>query len=123
MPRIYKSAVHGVAVDMSKLIAQNEKQVAIGNMGVNARGDVLGEGGKILKTREEVMEKFYEANPDLNPRAVVNLKATPKDKKIDLEAMGQNDPIKAAPTVTPKKTKKTIKPDMFDVAENPVTEE
>ena len=79
---IYKTAVHGIPVDMDKLRAQNEKSVALGNMGTNARGDVLGKGGEILKTREEVVEKFYEANPNLNAKAVGNFKSSPLDKKI-----------------------------------------
>ena len=34
---------------------QNELTVAVGNAKVNARGDELGPGGKIIKKREEVL--------------------------------------------------------------------
>lgn len=82
------SFVHKKPVDMEKLTIQHEKQIALGNMGVNARGDVLGAGGKILKTREEVMKEYYEANPEINPKAIVNIKYTKEEdasskKKID----------------------------------------
>lgn len=82
------SFVHKKPVDMEKLTIQHEKQIALGNMGVNARGDVLGAGGKILKTREEVMKEYYEANPEINPKAIVNIKYTKDEdasskKKID----------------------------------------
>jgi hypothetical protein len=32
-------------------------------MRVNARGDELGEGGKIIRTREQVLQEFYAQNP------------------------------------------------------------
>ena len=45
----HKSA-RGVAVDMDRLRLANETAIAVGNMKVNARGDQLGPGGKIVKT-------------------------------------------------------------------------
>ena len=44
----YKTAM-GRVVDMATLIAKNEKTRAVGNMKVNARGDKIGPGGKIIK--------------------------------------------------------------------------
>lgn len=51
--RVYRTA-GGKAVDMDALRMANEKYIAVGNMRVNARGDELGPGGKIVKTREEI---------------------------------------------------------------------
>ncbi len=45
----------GVPVDMDRLRLANEKTIAVGNMKVNARGDQLGPGGRIIKTRAQVM--------------------------------------------------------------------
>ena len=102
---VYKSSIHGIAIDMEKLRLQNAESVALGNMGTNARGDVLGKGGKILETREEVVKKFYEANPDLNPKAVVNLKNSPKDieKNAKIEQEIRQEPIKEASSRSSKK--------------------
>lgn len=50
---MYRTA-KGAQIDMLKLINQNELTPAVGNMGVNARGDKLGPGGTIIKKREEV---------------------------------------------------------------------
>ncbi len=50
----YRS-MQGKEVDMHKLVMQNEMTVAIGNVKVNARGDELGVGGKIIRKREEVL--------------------------------------------------------------------
>jgi hypothetical protein len=52
--QVYRS-MQGKEVDMHKLVMQNETTVAVGNMRVNARGDELGPGGKIIRKREEVI--------------------------------------------------------------------
>jgi hypothetical protein len=43
---------------------RNEMTIAVGNARVNARGDELGPGGKIIKKREEVMNEYYSSNPN-----------------------------------------------------------
>ena len=58
--QVYRS-MQGKEVDMSKLALQNENTVAVGNVRVNARGDELGAGGKIVKKREDV-HRMAEAN-------------------------------------------------------------
>lgn len=50
--QIYKT-MRGKTVDMHKLVKENEMTPAVGNMNINARGDELGIGGKITKTREQ----------------------------------------------------------------------
>jgi len=62
MGRTYTS-VRGKEIDMEKLSLRNEKTPAVGNMRVNARGDELGEGGKIVRTREQVLQDYYAQNP------------------------------------------------------------
>lgn len=63
MGRIYTS-VRGKEIDMEKLSLRHEKTPAIGNMKVNARGDELGEGGKVVRTREQVLADYYAQNPN-----------------------------------------------------------
>lgn len=60
--KIYRSA-NGKEVDIEKLRAKNELTPAVGNARVNARGDELGPGGKIIRKREEVMAEYYKGNP------------------------------------------------------------
>lgn len=62
MGKVYKT-MQGATVDMEKLMSQNELMPAIGNVKVNARGDELGPGGKIIRKREDVMAEYYENNP------------------------------------------------------------
>jgi hypothetical protein len=66
MGRTYKT-MQGREVDMEKLVSQHELMPAIGNVRVNARGDELGPGGKIVKKREEVIAEYYENNPKATP--------------------------------------------------------
>jgi hypothetical protein len=62
MGRLYRT-MQGKDVDMEKLMRQHELMPAIGNAKVNARGDELGPGGKIIRKRESVMNEYYENNP------------------------------------------------------------
>lgn len=57
----YKSAM-GKAVDIDSLRVANENVIAVGNMRTNARGDELGAGGKILKTRSQLMQEYHKLN-------------------------------------------------------------
>ena len=57
----------GREIDMEKLTKANELMPAIGNMKVNARGDRLGAGGKIVQRRDEVVAEYYEDPPELWP--------------------------------------------------------
>ena len=57
----YRS-MQGKSIDMDLLRQRNELTPAVGNVRVNARGDELGAGGKIIKKREEVLRDFYDDN-------------------------------------------------------------
>jgi glycyl-tRNA synthetase (class II) len=65
MPRIYRSA-QGQLINFDALILMNEKAQAVGNMQVNANGDDIGPDGKIIKTREQKMKEYYNANQQQN---------------------------------------------------------
>ena len=56
------SSMRGREVDMEKLNLVHETVPAVGNMKVNARGDELGPGGKIVRTKEEIMRDYYDKN-------------------------------------------------------------
>jgi hypothetical protein len=55
---VYKTA-QGKTVDMGKLVLQNEHTRAVGNMGVNARGDVIDQTGKVISSKKEQSQKTY----------------------------------------------------------------
>jgi hypothetical protein len=76
MGRVYKT-LQGKEIDMDKLTLKNESIPAVGNVRMNARGDELGPGGKIVKTREQILAEYY----DKNPRAIKEELVDRKDKK------------------------------------------
>ena len=59
MAKKYRTA-RGKIVDMDAIRLANEEVIAVGNMRVNARGDQLGKGGKIVKSRNEIMKAHYK---------------------------------------------------------------
>lgn len=68
--RIYRSA-NGKQVDLDLLISRNELTPAVGNARVNARGDELGPGGKIIRKREDLMREYYENSQGMKSERVV----------------------------------------------------
>jgi len=74
MGRIYTS-MQGKQIDMEKLQLKNELSPAVGNMKVNARGDELGAGGKIVRTREQILQDYYKNNPRAIADEVVGSRA------------------------------------------------
>jgi|SRR6056300_1607695 chorismate mutase len=61
--KVYKT-MQGKTIDMDLLRKRNELTPAVGNAKVNARGDELGPGGKIIKKREDVLADYYRDNPN-----------------------------------------------------------
>jgi hypothetical protein len=86
--RIYKT-MQGREIDMDSLLAKNETMPAVGNVRMNARGDELGAGGKIVRTREEVVSEYYEDNPNAQPKQakapVVEKVIVPEAKKTNVK--------------------------------------
>jgi len=76
MGKVYTS-MKGKEIDFDKLTLRNELTPAVGNMKVNARGDELGAGGQIVRTREQILQDYYKNNP----RAMKEEIATRGNKK------------------------------------------
>ena len=58
MAKVYKTAM-GKSIDIDMIVTRNETTIAVGNQRVNARGDELGPGGKIVRTRDQIMKSYY----------------------------------------------------------------
>lgn len=71
MKKIYRTA-QGKPVDIDVLRLRNEETIAIGNMKVNARGDELGPGGVVVKTRNELMDDYYASNAVYTKESLAN---------------------------------------------------
>jgi hypothetical protein len=70
MARTYKTAM-GKPINLDTIIANSENTIAVGNMKTNARGDELGKGGRVVKTKEQVMAEYYALNtPTITQTAI-----------------------------------------------------
>jgi hypothetical protein len=56
-------SMRGVIIDMDAMRAANETVPAMGNTRMNARGDILGTGGRIVTSREDLTREYYKSNP------------------------------------------------------------
>ena len=57
--QVYRSA-NGKQVDMGALRLQNERVRAVGNMKVNARGDVVDDMNRVIATKPEQVNAQYK---------------------------------------------------------------
>jgi hypothetical protein len=58
--RVYKSA-NGKTVDMGSLALQNETVRAVGNMKVNARGDLIDEKNRVISKKTDQVNQTYKS--------------------------------------------------------------
>ena len=102
--KIYKSAM-GKTVDLGALLLQNEQVRAVGNMGVNAAGDLLDSTNRVIDQRNRQVQRQYKRQSNVSniPAANSNLAAR-----------------KANEENSKKSTNKEIKP---KVSEEPVDHE
>ena len=94
--KVYKTA-QGKVIDMDMLRQKNELVPAVGNARVNARGDELGPGGKIVRTREEILNDYYASTEGTPAEIAV---ATPVEQPVIQETPTE-------PAVKKKTSKKT----------------
>jgi hypothetical protein len=74
----YKTAL-GKVLDMSGLIAKNERTRAVGNMKVNARGDTIDAKGNIVKKVTEKVTENYGKTVGSRSARPVNRPSRPAD--------------------------------------------
>lgn len=91
--KVYKTA-QGKIVDLGALMLQNEHVRAVGNMGVNARGDVLDSNNRIIETTSQRVQKSYKRQTNVSNSAQV-VSSTKQAKNIK----STQEPIKE--TVAP----------------------
>jgi|SRR5210317_1265305 len=103
--KMYRSS-QGKSIDLGSLLLQNENVRAVGNMGVNARGDVINNKNKSIDSR--VNQKKRQYNKQIGPQDVV-----PSESKTKLAAAVADevvvDPVVAEPKKTVTKKPKTSK--------------
>ena len=112
--RMYRT-MQGRMVDIEKLRTANEGVQAVGNMNVNARGDVLGAGGQVVTSKETIIKQYYE-----QPKGMVSDTPT-KNKPTQAPKI---EPVKTVQKMTPVASKpaptKTVAPQPKKVETKPV---
>jgi len=99
--RMYRT-MQGRMVDIEKLRAANESTPAVGNMNVNARGDVLGAGGQVVTPKEQIIKKYYEQPKGMVSDTPSRAKPMPAPKTEPVKTVQKMTPVAAKPA--PKKT-------------------
>lgn len=67
----------GKAVDIGALLLQNENVRAVGNMGVNARGDVVDSNNRVIDKKNRQIQRQ-------NRRQAMEAKSAPQEEFRDL---------------------------------------
>ena len=103
-PRKLYRTMQGKMVDIDKLRAANEEVKAVGNMNVNARGDVLGVGGNVATPKSQVIKNYYEAPKGRVDDTPARAKPTPPRRTAP-----QPKAVEAKPAPQPKKVTRQAK--------------
>jgi hypothetical protein len=61
----YRSAM-GKTVDMGSLLLQNESVRAVGNMGVNARGDVINSNNRVIEKKAKQVQRHNRRSTNVS---------------------------------------------------------
>ena len=69
--KVYKSAM-GKPVDMGALFLQNEGVRAVGNMNINARGDVLDSANRVIDQKNRQVQRQYRKQTNVTASAEVH---------------------------------------------------
>jgi hypothetical protein len=76
-------SIKGKEVNMEALMIQNQHAVALGNARMNARGDLLGRNGKVVKTREDLANEYNTQAPNAAVTAPISSDVMNKVKAAD----------------------------------------
>jgi hypothetical protein len=68
----------GEMIDFDLMTRQNQDQLAIGNASMNARGDIIGPGGKVVQTLEQRIAQTKTMAGDPNTAYAPNVKGAVK---------------------------------------------
>lgn len=58
------TTMQGKTLDIGAIMAQNETTIALGNASMNARGDLIGPGGQVVKRKEAIAQDYHKSNPN-----------------------------------------------------------
>lgn len=95
---VQRRSNRGQIIDFDALLAQQGDKPAVGNMGVDANGNRLGAGGRIIQSNEDRVREYYKDT-----------------QTISIDTSVQGTPIKADVTQDPITKPKTAKTEAENV--------
>lgn len=99
--KIYRTA-NGKMVDLGALQLQNENVRAVGNMGVNARGDLIDGKNKSIKSRNEQVAKQYKRQVSGNVKDEPVATSKKNMQPVETQAQETVKTVKAPTPVVPE---------------------
>lgn len=108
--RTYKTA-QGKTVDLGQLILQNETVRAVGNMNVNARGDLLDSSNRVIDSKNQQIQRQHQQQivNNVSDRTVhtsnVHARRARKVAQHDTPTVDtdrEDAPVDLAPEITPE---------------------
>lgn len=99
--KVYKTAM-GKTVDMGALLLQNENTRAVGNMGVNAAGDLVDSTNRVIDQRNRQVQKQYRKQTNVSdmPATTSNVQARKAQAEaqqpvVEPDQLDINDPVES----------------------------
>ena len=112
---VQRRSRQGKIIDFESMLASQGKERAMGNMPVNAQGDVLGPNGEVVQKAEDRARAYYKDNPK-SSTAKTSLKGAMPDVSNQTET-------KAEPELKTAKAQKTEADQSVMNAVEPVQEQ
>lgn len=121
----------GVIIDFAQLLAEQGDTPAVGNMKVDAKGNVRDSKGNIVKTAETRVREYYRDNPTASKDSA-SIKGAPVNASGSLQPDSATPEVKTAKTAAENvRTQKqrpapapqpepVVEPDEFDAPQEPV---
>ena len=106
--RMYRT-MQGRMINIEKLRSANEDIRAVGNMNVNARGDVLGAGGQIATPKADVIAKYYEQPKGKVDDTPIRMRQTPPRRVAPAPQIAESKPAPQPRTTRRTRTTRTPK--------------
>jgi hypothetical protein len=102
----------GEPVDMDMLRLANESVIAVGNMKTNARGDELGPGGKVVRTRAQIMQDYHKLNTPVavDTPVATSRKQTEQQQEMPVVKKLATPVARDIPVATTSATPEYVKP-------------
>ena len=117
----------GVIIDFAQLLAEQGDTPAVGNMRVDAKGNVRDSKGNIIKTAETRVREYYRDNPTAS-NDTSSIKGAPVQSSGSLKPDSATPEVKTAKTAAEnvrtqkpaQKPEPVVEPDEFDAPQEPI---